>query len=113
MNSTPVKHAGWRLGGHQPKSHDPIDHNALTRAVQRFARNVRYRTPVAALRLAEDTSALELAIRLLGSLDTTNITASDSQLQRDFGCLMRDSTLTLLRTWLRYARTKMRKDYLA
>jgi hypothetical protein len=75
------------------------------------ARN-RNETPVEALRLAEDIAALELAIRLLRSVDSANITDSDQQSQRDRGRDVMRTTVVLLQSWLRYARLKLRTEYL-
>jgi hypothetical protein len=65
-----------------------------------------------ALRLTEDIMCLEMAKNLLQKIDTWNITASDTQAERDFGRDMLCSQITLVKLWQRYARSKLKK-YLA
>jgi len=72
----------------------------------------RNETPVEALHLAEDVLVLELVIQLLKRIDTSNITASDTQEQRDFGRHMLQSQLALIYSWQRHAKLKMRKEFL-
>jgi len=69
-------------------------------------------TPVAALHLAEDMMALSLVIQLLRSIEPGSVTASDTQAQRDFGRDMMQATVLLIQTWHRYAKLKMRKEFL-
>ena len=72
----------------------------------------RTKTPVAALQLSEDLTRIREALRALESVDSWNITGSDPQAQREFGYDMLASQITLLKTWERYARTKLRREYL-
>jgi hypothetical protein len=76
------------------------------------AKNCCNVTPVEALHIAEDLRALELAIQQLRSVDPINISASDTQAQRDFAHDMQRSTLLLIETWRRYATRRLRKDFL-
>ena len=76
------------------------------------AKNCRNVTPVEALHIAENLQALELAIQQLRSVDPINISASDTQAQRDFGRDMMQATVLLIQSWQRYAKMKLRKEYL-
>jgi hypothetical protein len=79
---------------------------------QEARKNRQNVTPVEALHIAEDLMALELAMQLLRSIDTNNISDSDTQTQRDFARDMMQSTLLLIESWRRFAERKLRKDYL-
>jgi hypothetical protein len=84
--------------------------NKFTR-ILRPARNQK-ETPIEALHLAEDLAGLDLAIKLIESVDEMNISDSDTQEQREYNRGMKRSTLALLCLWKRYATLKMRRKYL-
>ena len=84
--------------------------NKFTR-ILKPARN-QNETPVEALGLAEDLAGLDLAIKLIESIDERSIGDSDTQRQRDFNHDMKRSTLALIRTWKQYATLTMRRKYL-
>jgi hypothetical protein len=86
------------------------DMNKFTR-ILKPARNQK-ETPVEALHLAEDLAGLDLAIRLIESVDPMNIGDSDTQQQRDFNRDMKRSTLALIHAWKHYATLSMRRKYL-
>ena len=69
-------------------------------------------TPVEALHLAEDVAGLDLAIKLIESIDEMNISDSDTQQQREYCRDMKRSTLALICLWKHYATLKMRRKYL-
>lgn len=69
---------------------------------------IRYALPIEALHLCEDITRLEMMIELLKTLDESNITKD-----RERGELDLRSTLVLLRAWHRYAKYKMRREFLA
>jgi hypothetical protein len=88
--------------------------NKFTRVLrsQRKPARKQMETPVEALHLAEDLAGLDLAIKLIESVDEINIGSSITQTQRDFNRDMKRSTLALLHTWKRYASSSMRQKYL-
>ena len=69
--------------------------------------------PVEAVELVADIERLERVIDLLKRVDDWNITASATDKDREFARDMRESTVALVRSWHRYARLKLRKEYLA
>ena len=77
-----------------------------------YRRKVIHRTPMAALQLSEDLTRIRDALRALESVDSWNITLSETQAQRDFGYDMLRSQIVLLKTWERYARGKLKREYL-
>jgi hypothetical protein len=68
---------------------------------------------VRAVELAADTHRLEVVLSLLKQIDHTNISKSDTQEERDFARDMLSSQTSLVHGFLRYARRKMAKEYLA
>jgi hypothetical protein len=84
--------------------------NKFTR-ILKPARNQK-ETPVEALHLAEDVAGLDLAVKLIESIDEMNIGDSNTQQQRDFNRDMKRSTVALIRTWKHYATLSMRRKYL-
>jgi hypothetical protein len=73
----------------------------------------RYDVPNEAVDLAQDIARLEQAEALLRQVNHWNITGDETQEQRDFGCLMLSSQLTLIRSWIRVANRKLAQRYLA
>jgi hypothetical protein len=84
--------------------------NKFTRILKRAPN--RKETPAEALHLAEDIAGIDLAIKLIDSIDEASIGDSDTQSQRDFNHDMKRSTLALIRTWKQYATLAMRRKYL-
>jgi hypothetical protein len=79
--------------------------------ILRSARNQK-ETPIEALHLAEDIAALDLARKLIESVDTANIGNNETPSARDFSRDMKKSTVALIRTWQHHATLTMRKKYL-
>jgi hypothetical protein len=69
--------------------------------------------PVRAVELAADIHRLEVVLSLLKQIDHTNVSKSDTQEERDFARDMLGSQTSLVYGFLRYARRKMAKEYLA
>lgn len=68
---------------------------------------LRDETSVDALQLNEDLFTLRTCRKLLGNIDARNISDPGN------GELLKDSMITMLRSWERYAQLKLRTRYLS